>query len=132
MEDMEFLQSFENQQIPKQEFDHEALLRVSWLYLNTYEFDTASAEIVYRLKNYAQSLEDDNFYHDTLVRFWIYMVYRAIEVNPYGEIFSDFLTHNEHLMDQSLPLDYYQEETLLSKSARHKWEIPDIKPFIDI
>lgn len=129
--------------LPKQEWTHEAHLRVGLWHLLRY----SPSEFLVRLRqsikryNVACGIEntDSQGYHETITRFYVLLIARFIETNiqsvnkivitPSNEIVNIDLLANELIKsygDKSLIFKYYSRDRLMSKTARLEWVEPDL------
>lgn len=129
MKDEEFLSLFEKCNFPKEQFKHKEHLRVAWLYLSKYTFDQAMKHITQGIMRYSESVGAAHIYHETLTRVWVFLVNN--DLYPKATSFEKFISKNPHLLDKTLPLQYFSKTRLDSEQARKQWIAPDIKRLIE-
>lgn len=129
--------------LPKQEWTHEAHLRVGLWHLLRYSPSESLVRLRQSIKRYnvACGIEntDSQGYHETITRFYVLLIARFIETNiqsvnkivitPSNEIVNIDLLANELIKsygDKSLIFKYYSRDRLMSKTARLEWVEPDL------
>ncbi|CAG5129040.1 unnamed protein product [Candidula unifasciata] len=125
-----FLKAFEDATLPFENWTHEAHLRMAWNYIKEHGKDGAVPYIKLYIQKYNERHRGKlrSTYHETITMFFIHIVSDAVvrSVNA-SESFEEFLSHNKHLMDKSLILDYYNKDTLSQEQARNRFIYPDKK-----
>jgi hypothetical protein len=129
--------------LPKQEWTHEAHLRVGLWHLLYHSPSESMARLRKSIKKYniACGVEntDSQGYHETITRFYVLLIARFVETNihlvnkivitPSNEIVNvDLLTDEliKSYEDRSLIFEYYSRNRLMSKAARLEWVEPDL------
>lgn len=129
--------------LPKQEWTHEAHLRVGLWHLLHYSPSESMARLRQSIKRYnvACGVEntDSQGYHETITRFYVLLIARFIETNiqlvnaivttPSNERVNIDLLANELIKrygDRLLIFKYYSRERLMSRKARLEWVEPDL------
>ena len=137
------VKKFLSRTLPKQEWTHEAHLRVGLWHLLHYSPSESMARLRQSIKKYnlACGIEntDSQGYHETITRFYVLLIARFIETNlqlvskiaiaPSNEMVNLDLLANELIEsygDRSLIFKYYSRERLMSKTARLEWVEPDL------
>jgi hypothetical protein len=103
-------------------------IRMAWLYLRQDGWEQGSAQIRTGIQQFALAHHATSLYHETITRFWAYMVQNALEQNPAASEFSDFEVRHPHLFDKTLIAQFYSSDLLYSPAARQAWVEPDIQP----
>ncbi len=67
-------------------------------------------------------------YHETLTRFWLLRIARAMAETPSAEDGEALLEAHPDLGNKRLCLRHYRQETLESDAARQGWVAPDVEP----
>lgn len=125
--------AFENADLPRSQWTHEAHLRVGFYYASHFPIAIAGA----RLRDGIQRLNAANGirttptggYHETIT-----LLYLALLADFYDR--ADKTWSHEEMTDaavaalgaRELPLEYYSKERLMSWPARTRWLPPDLKP----
>ena len=129
--------------LPKQQWTHEAHLRVGLWHLLHYSPSESIAKLRQGIKRYNLTCEIENTdsqgYHETITQFYVLLIARFIETNiqlvnaivitPSNEIVNVDLLANELIKsygDRSLIFKYYSRDRLMSKTARIEWVEPDL------
>lgn len=126
---------FERQQLPKEEWTHEAHLVVGLYCATKYEskaFEKMSAYIRAHNESVGIINSESNGYHATITYFWIWAVRHFCSVNgdlDFNQETIDDMLWTEELANRNLWLDYYSKELMLSVEARLNLLEPDLKPF---
>lgn len=129
--------------LPKQEWTHEAHLRVGLWHSLHYSPSESLVRLRQSIKRYniACGVEntDSQGYHETITRFYVLLIARFVETNiqlvnkivitPSNEIVNIDLLANELIKsygDRSLIFKYYSRDRLMSRTARIEWLEPDL------
>ncbi len=130
--------------LPKQEWTHEAHLRVGLWHLLHYSPSESMARLRQSIKRYniACGIEntDSQGYHETITRFYVLLIAHFIKTNIQlvNKIatapLSNETTNVDLLADElincygnkSLIFKYYSRDRLMSKAARLEWVEPDL------
>ena len=123
--------------LPKEEWTHEAHLRVGLWYLLRF----APAEAMDRLRDGIRRYNEatgvanteDSGYHETITRLYVVLIACFLEdEDPSRPIDSLAARVVEALGDQKRPLTFYSKDLLMSKEARARWVEPDVAPLPDV
>lgn len=128
MTDEAFLRAFEECTLPKTEFRHQGHLRICFMYLGKYDFDTAMQRVCEGIIRFATSLGALHIFHLTLTCAWVHIVAKAMQGNKQTS-FAAFIEASNYLLDKDLPKRYYSEQVLSSELARKEWIEPDLARF---
>jgi hypothetical protein len=125
--DRDFRAAFESCTVAPAEFNHEAHLRLAYVYL--VENDLASAQRKMRgaLLSFlaAHGIPPEKF-HETLTRAWVLAVRHFMSRSP-SLCFSDFAAKSQPLLDSKVMLTHYSASVLFSPSARATYIEPDLE-----
>lgn len=118
--------------LPKDEWTHEAHLIMAIWHSLKYQEDRALELISRRIFNYNEAVGIKNSeaegYHETLSRFWMKIASNFLKNQNFP---SNEAACNEFLKSdftsKDLPLEFYDEETLFSASAKKNWVEPNLK-----
>ena len=123
---------FNNAILPKSEWTHEAHLVVAIWYCKNYDLEKALNLLRFHIKTYNNTVgtpnSDSQGYHETLTRFWLLIASMFVCSHPdlsFEEAAESFIS--SPWSSRSLPLNYYNHETLFSKYARKNWVEPDLQ-----
>jgi len=127
-EDRQFRLSFEACTIAPSEFNHQAHVRLAYIYLT--EGDAASA--VQKMRNaLLKFIEHNNVprskFHETLTRAWVLAVQHFMNKST-GTSAADFIAKNPELLDSKIMLTHYSASVLFSMDARASFVAPDLDP----
>lgn len=130
LSDTLFLEQFENCTLDPKCFDHEAHLRLVWLYINKEGCDIALIKVTQGLMAYTQSLGAADKYNHTLT------VAAAKAVNHFinkskSQKFPKFIKEFPRLKSDFMALleMHYNRTTLLAEDAKSAYVEPDLMPF---
>ncbi|MBX9766632.1 MAG: hypothetical protein K2X47_05115 [Bdellovibrionales bacterium] len=130
MTDFDFIRAFEDGSFPRAEWVHASHIRVAWIYCGRYSLDVAIKKARDGIRAYNASVGGSpDLYHETITVFYVGMVsYRLAICKALS--WDQFATVHSDLMNWWPPLilDYYSREFLYSKSARERFQAPDLKP----
>jgi len=127
--DSEFISQFENQTLDKIHFNHIGHLRLSWLYLGTYDVEQAIKKICEGINVYATSLAATDKFNLTITDSIMRIMAKRINLMPKRD-WQLFLRDNSDLVDDcfSVLCQYYNKNTLNADLARTTLISPDIRP----
>ena len=128
MNDAEFIEAFHQNSLPTSEFRHRGHLRLAWLILNRHQKTEAASIVAREIRRFAASQGAPGRYHETLTRFWVYMVAHAKENAKSAGNIDDLLLEFPILLDKNLPYRHWTSETFDSPEARSGWIAPDVLP----
>ncbi len=124
--------AFQNCTLPRCQWNHIAHLTVALYYLIYYGEKQAGERIRQDIQCYNAAMgiqtTKDSGYHETLTRFWVYIVRRYLSVNQQQ---ASLLQLTNGLIDsygnKHLPLQYYSRDLLISWEAKNSWVEPDLQ-----
>lgn len=126
------IERFENRQLPKVEWTHEAHLVVAIWYTWHHDEDEAMNLVRDFIWNHNESVGTANSetdgYHESITKFWVYVGKRFLESNEfegYTEACTAFI--DSKFASSKHPLQYYTADVLFSLEARRNWVEPDLK-----
>ena len=128
MNDAEFLEAFHRNSLPSIEFRHKGHLRLAWLILSRHNKTEAASIVSREIRRFAVSQGAAGRYHDTLTRFWVYLVDHAMEKATGAKGIDDLIQEFPILLDKNLPYRHWTSEAFNSPEARAGWVAPDILP----
>lgn len=122
------VQGFESCVSGKDNFSHQDHLAVAVWYLRQ---DEAQAVNLMRtsLHRFLDHYDCRANYHETLTRFWILLVQRALAgVSPNLTLLDATNAVVNQLNDSRIAFEYYSKEVVESAAAKERWVEPDLKP----
>lgn len=133
MSDVDFLQQFETQSLPKEQWNHRAHLKVACLYLSRWPFDEALVRMRdgIRAYNAVQGILDTptGGYHETMTQAWLHLVHLTLcEFGPI-ESADAFLDTQTQLLSKRALLFFYSRDRIMSAEAKREFVPPDLAPF---
>jgi len=123
---------FENQQLARTEWNHEAHLIAAVWYVNRHNMSVANEMVKGFIIRHNQSVgtpnSDKEGYHETLTRFWLWTVARFLD----GKRQKSIEEQCQEIVKSSIasrdyPLQYYSQDLLWSVKARRQWVRPDLE-----
>ena len=127
-EDRNFLAAFEACTIAPSQFNHEAHVRLAYIYLTEYDTEAAVQKMRDALLKF---LEHNNIprskFHETLTRAWVLAV-RHFMNRSTSTSAADFIAKNQELLDSKIMLTHYSASVLFSSDARASFVEPDLDP----
>lgn len=128
-DDQLFLRAFEACEIPPANFDHEAHVRLAYIYLCQLPADEAAEAMKHSLLAYLDHLGvGASKYHETITRAWIMAVRHFMEASTECASAAEFIERNPRLLDSKIMLTHYSAEVLFSPVARSTFVKPDREP----
>lgn len=122
-----FIDQFESCTLNANLFNHEAHLRLAWLYLDRFGLEEAEEKVSKGIQNYVQHLGALDKYHHTLTIAAVKTVYHFYQKNQ-GENFFDFIDEFPRIKIKfkSLIDAHYSQELLQSVQAKSDFIKPDL------
>jgi hypothetical protein len=128
MDDDEFITRFENCSIPREQWSHEAHLRMAWIYLTRHPMEQAVDKICSGIRRYNMAVtgSTDQYHHTVTVAFSRLVAARLAPARCYA----DFMAANPDLYASRPPVlaSFYSDELLFSERAKKDWQEPDLRP----
>lgn len=133
MTDDEFIEAFEATSISRDDWTHEAHVRMGWIYCqrNSSRDDaTNCARSGIRALNKANSVPG-KLYHETVTIAFMYLIWDRAQNG--SDIWGEFLEINRDLVgsEPSVLNRYYSKDLLASEEARLAFVNPDLEPLPD-
>lgn len=124
-----FLSRFERCQLAPPEFNHQAHLRVAWLYLMQFNLEEAITRTCQGIRRLASHLGAPGKFNHTVTEALVRIVAHRMKDQPTHR-FADFLAANNDFLVNARDVlaRYYSEEVLTSAEARRRWVEPDRFP----
>jgi hypothetical protein len=132
-DDEKFLEQFETTALPLEQWHHKQHIKVAYLYLRRFPFETAMARMRAGVKafnaatNTPESLTRG--YHETMTQAWMRLVYFTLcEYGP-AENAEAFYEQSPQLQQTKILRFFYTNELFTSPEAKAGFLEPDIIPF---
>ena len=127
-EDRAFRSAFEACTIAPSQFNHEAHVRLAFIYLTEGDQDSAVQKMRDALLNFLQhhGVPQSKF-HETLTRAWVLAVQHFMNRSTSTST-TDFISKNQQLLDSKIMLTHYSASVLFSADARSSFVEPDLDP----
>jgi hypothetical protein len=127
-EDINFRSAFEACTFAPSEFNHEAHVRLAYIYLATADVEIAVRRMREALLNFlAHNGVPSTKYHATITRAWVLAV-RHFMNHSTSTSAADFIEKNDELLDSKIMLTHYSASVLFSPDARVSFVEPDLDP----
>jgi hypothetical protein len=132
MNDDAFLKLFESAEWPLNQWHHRQHIKVAYLCLRRYPFDTAMMRIREKIKSFnaAHSLPDHptSGYHETMTQAWLRLVHLTLcEYGP-AENADAFYERSPQLAEKKILRLFYSKEVFMSPPAKYEFLEPDLAP----
>ena len=129
-EDRNFRLAFEACTVAPSQFNHEAHVRLAYVYLT--ESDTNAA--VQKMRDALLKFLEHNSiprskFHETLTRAWVLAV-RHFMNRSTSTSAAEFIAKNPELLDSKIMLTHYSASVLFSPDARASFVEPDLDPIL--
>jgi len=132
MDDAAFVRRFEACEIPLEEWNHKAHLRVAWTYLRRFGLEGAIERMRLGVPrfNASKGIPDglDQGYHDTLTVAWLRIVHAMMEAHGPEADATAFLERHTQLHSKALLRLYYTRDRILTWEAKGRFVEPDLAP----
>ena len=127
-EDRIFLAAFEACTVAPSQFNHQAHVRLAYVYLTEYNTDAAVQKMRDALLKFLEhnSIPRSKF-HETLTRAWVLAV-RHFMNRSISASAAEFIAKNPELLDSKIMLTHYSASVLFSPDARASFVEPDLDP----
>lgn len=130
--DDQFMQAFESQAIPLEQWNHRAHMRVALIYLARHPFE----EALYRVRtgiqayNSAKGVEDTptSGYHETITRAWLHILWAMLRQYGPSSTADEFLDGHPELAQKTILRLFYSRERIMSAEAKRTFVEPDLAP----
>ncbi|MBQ4820715.1 hypothetical protein [Aquimarina sp. MMG016] len=128
--DSNFIEQFKNGSLNPQIFNHEAHLRLAWLYIDKFGIKQAEKHIQKQLQNFVEIVGGKDKYHKTLTIVAIRIVNHFIRKSE-SDNFNDFIDEFPQLKSEFKELvnTHYSFNIFSSDKARTEFLKPDLLNF---
>ena len=127
-DDSNFRSAFESCTVPPSQFNHEAHVRLAYIYLVESGVEPAVQRMREGLLNFIEhnGIPRSKF-HETITRAWVLAVRHFMDKSS-STSFQDFIAKNQVLLDSKIMLTHYSASVLFSSDARESFVEPDLDP----
>ena len=127
-EDRDFRSAFEACTVAPSQFNHEAHVRLAYIYLVESGVESAVQRMREALLNFIEhnGIPRSRF-HETITRAWVLAVRHFMDKSS-STSFQDFIANNQVLLDSKIMLTHYSASVLFSSDARESFVEPDLAP----
>ena len=127
-DDRWFRAAFEAHTVKPPQFNHEAHVRLAYVYLAEHDVESA----VQRMREALLSFIDHNGiprskFHETITRAWVLAVRHFMDRSATSSS-TAFIAKNQELLDSKIMLTHYSANVLFSPGARASFAEPDLDP----
>ena len=128
--DSNFIEQFKNGSLNPQIFNHEAHLRLAWLYIDMFGIKQAEKDIQKQLQNFVEIVGAKDKYHKTLTIVAIRIVNHFMQKSETNN-FTDFINEFPQLKSEfkELVSTHYSFNIFNSERARSEYLEPDLLTF---
>ena len=130
LQDTELENQFKNASIDRDLFNHEAHLRLAWIYIQRYGIDTAISNMCVQTRNFARTAGAPDKFNMTVTVAAVKAVYHFIQrsqTKDFREFIETFPRLNNNFKD--LLKCHYSIDIFNSQQAKKQYIPPDIAPF---
>src|SRR5436853_1101800 len=127
-DDRNFRLAFETCAVVPAQFNHEAHVRIAYVYLVESDVEQAAERMREALLNFIErnGIPRAKF-HETMTRAWILAVRNFMNKST-SDSFTDFIARNQVLLESKIMLTDYSASVLFSSDARESFVEPDLDP----
>lgn len=124
--DKQFIAQFEDQSLQEQYFNHIGHLRLAFLYLQKYDFNSACEKTCSGIRKYAESLGATDKFNLTLTMAILKILNDRLNQKNYDN-WQTFIDQNMDVREDllSIILEDYSEDLLFSSRAQKEYLPPD-------
>jgi len=128
-------ESFVQASVTPVEWTHEAHVRVAYLHLRQYPFETAMELVRIRIQKLNQihgtpeALERG--YHETMTRAFMQLIAAAMRQENFNNSLA-FCRKHPRLLKKQVLLEYYSRDRIISYEAKSTFITPDLQPLPEI
>jgi hypothetical protein len=130
--DADFLEQFETYAWPLEDWHHRQHIKVAYLYLSRYPFETAMSRIRERIKAYnlAHNIPDlpTSGYHETMTQAWMRLVNSTIRQFGPAESADVFFERSPQLSEKKILRLFYSADVFMSPRAKFEFLESDLIP----
>lgn len=127
-DDRNFRDEFETCRISAARFDHQAHIRLAYIYLAEHDHDAALTLIRSTLLGFLRHQQIDlSKYHETMTQAWILAVRHFMEISPACGSSDAFIECNPIMLDSKIMMTHYSAEVMFSPEARARYVEPDLE-----
>lgn len=130
MDNADFVAAFESGEFPPQEFNHEAHIKLAWIYLGLFDEKTAISKTCETIKNFDMLHGDGTKYHTTLTVAAVKVVHHFRQKSN-ATTFENFVAEYPKLVTsfKELLFQHYDKGVLTDPKAKTAYLQPDLLPF---
>jgi len=130
LNDTDFVEQFANITLPPDLFNHEAHLRLAYLYITNYGIEEAIDKICIQIPQFAAKHGANDKFNKTVTVAAIKAVKHFMEKSNTKD-FQSFITENPRLINNFKDLlgCHYQTDIFTSEKARKEYLEPELLPF---
>lgn len=109
-------------------FGHREHLKLAWMAIDEAGAGGAGDLVAKLLQEVAAAHGEAARYHETLTRFWVWVVSFVRDQHPALASVDAAIESLPHLLDKNLPLRHWTPDEIWSPRARRGWTEPDLLP----
>jgi hypothetical protein len=132
MTDEEFLTAFEKCTLPFEQWNHQAHVRVAYLYASGHDLEAATDRMRSGVKAYNKANQVpeslDQGYHETITSAFMRLISEALAIAGQLNSFANFEHRWPQLFDKRVLRRFYSRSRILSADAKASFVEPDIAP----
>jgi hypothetical protein len=114
---------------PASAFNHQAHIRLAYIYLSEHTTETAYQMMRNTLLNFLECHRiDKSKYHETMTRAWIMAVRHFMNHASDSDSSASFIEKNPNLLNASIMMAHYSAKVLFSDEARTTFVEPNLFP----
>jgi hypothetical protein len=123
-----FRAAFEAHTVTPSQFNHEAHVRLAYIYLAEHDVESAIQKMREALLSFIEhnGIARSKF-HETITRAWVLAVRHFMDTSASSSS-TDFLAKNQELLDSEIMLTHYSASVLFCSDARTSFVEPDLDP----
>jgi hypothetical protein len=124
------LQQFEDCTYPFEQWHHRAHVKVAWIYLTRYDFETAAQKLrdgirAYNATNHVVEGPASG-YHETMTMAWFRIIHATMQVHGPKDTADEFFDFHPQLGQKKILRLFYSPELFMSPRAKVEFVEPDL------
>ena len=131
--DAAFLEKFENASWQPEDWHHREHIKVAYLYLCRFPFETAVERVragIQKLNAAHKTPEElTRGYHETMTQAWMRLVYATLSEFGPADTADQFLDQQPQLLSKRALLFFYSRDRIMSAEAKYGFVEPDLASF---
>ncbi|PKH03725.1 hypothetical protein CXF72_04900 [Psychromonas sp. MB-3u-54] len=115
--------------MPGADFNHQAHLRLAYVYLVDNDTDSSMQRMKMSLKRFIEHNRiDPTKYHETITTAWVLVVNHFMNKSEGSNSADQLMSQNPEMLEEKTMMTHYSAEVLFSNEARNTFVEPNLAP----